>query len=414
MADERAQALDRVAFNPAADGPLKGIRVLDLSRLVAGNMLSLQLADFGADVIKVESVNGGDTLRQWTQATPGHPEGFDAWWQVYARNKRSVALDLRCRRAVALVRELCRSAHVLVESFRPGTLEAMGLGPDGLHVLNHGMIIVRLSGWGQSGPYRDLPGFGSLIEGFSGYALKSGDSEGRPVLPGIALADMVTGLSGAFAVMTALREVEVRGGQGQVIDLSLLEPMLSIMGPDVTHVAHGGAKPTVGEKIASPRGVYRCADGRWVALSGSTDSMARKVFMAIGRPGLFEDERYRSNAARLAHDADIEAMLQDFIGGRTQAACLEHFQAHGVTIGPVHDAQGVYEDAHVRGRGVYVAAGDDAVVMHDVVPRMSATPGALRRRAPAHGEHTREVLAELGFSSEQIADMQAQGQIKCK
>ncbi|MCJ9713484.1 CoA transferase, partial [Bordetella hinzii] len=129
MADERAQALDRVAFNPAADGPLKGIRVLDLSRLVAGNMLSLQLADFGADVIKVESVNGGDTLRQWTQATPGHPEGFDAWWQVYARNKRSVALDLRCRRAVALVRELCRSAHVLVESFRPGTLEAMGLGP---------------------------------------------------------------------------------------------------------------------------------------------------------------------------------------------------------------------------------------------------------------------------------------------
>ncbi len=414
MADERARALGRVAFNPAASGPLKGIRVLDLSRLVAGNMLSLQLADFGADVIKVESVSGGDTLRQWTQAAPGHPEGFDAWWQVYARNKRSVALDLRSRRAVALVRELCRSAHVLVESFRPGTLEAMGLGPDGLHVLNHGLIIVRLSGWGQSGPYRDLPGFGSLIEGFSGYALKSGDSEGRPVLPGIALADMVTGLSGAFAVMTALREVEVRGGQGQVIDLSLLEPMLAIMGPDVTHVAHGGAKPAVGEKIASPRGVYRCADGRWVALSGSTDSMARKVFMAIGRPGLFEDERYRSNAARLAHDADIEAMLRDFIGSRTQAACLEHFRAHGVTVGPVHDAQGVYEDEHVRGRGVYVAAGDDAVVMHDVVPRMSATPGALRRRAPAHGEHTREVLAELGLSSEQIDDMQAQGQIKCE
>lgn len=412
--------LNKVTFQPGQRGALDGVRVLDLSRLVAGNMLTLQLADFGADVIKVEAAAGGDTLRQWVQPCPAHPQGFDGWWQVYARNKRSLALDLRSPQAIELLQGLCAQASVLVESFRPGTLEAMGLAPQQLHRINPELIIVRLSGWGQTGPYKDLPGFGSLIEGFSGYALKGASSSGEPVLPGIALADMVAGLSGAFSVVTALREIEVNEGHGQVIDLSLLEPMLAIMGPDVSNYAHTGVKPQSGAKIASPRGAYRCADGQWVAMSGSTDSMARKVFEAIGQGALFDDARFQTNAARLAHDADIDAMIQTFIGGMELAACLKHFRAYGVTVGPVYDAAGVYHDEHVRGRGIYVAAGEgddrlstEDIVMHAVTPRLSGTPGSLRRRAPAHGQHTREVLRDLGLDDETLDRLQAQGHIKC-
>lgn len=413
------EGLARVAFDARGRGVLDGVRVLDLSRLVAGNMLTLQLADFGADVIKVEPAAEGDTLRQWRQAHPDHPDGFDGWWQVYARNKRSLALNLRSPDAIALLRRLCATAGVLVESFRPGTLEAMGLDPQQLLGENAHLIIVRLSGWGQTGPYKDYPGFGSLIEGFSGYALKGSDGEGRPVLPGIALADMVAGMTGAFAVMAALREVEVNKGRGQVIDLSLLEPMLAVMGPDVTNYAHTGVTTRPGVKIASPRGVYRCADGQWVAMSGSTDAMARKVFQAIGKAGLYEDERYCSNAARLAHDEEIDAMVQAFIGQMNLDACLAHFRGHGVTVGPVYDAAGVYRDAHVRGRGVYVAASDDlhderAVAMHAVVPRFSETPGTLRRRAPAHAEHTRDILTDLGLSQAEIQDLHEQGHIRCR
>jgi len=418
MANRSIPGWPRAAFDASARGTLHGVRVLDLSRLVAGNMLTLQLADFGADVIKVESAAEGDTLRQWTQPLADRPEGFDGWWQVYARNKRSLALNLRSPQAIELLRQLCRRADVFVESFRPGTLEAMGLGPDVLHAHNPRLVVVRLSGWGQTGPYRDLPGFGSLIEGFSGYAMKGGDSDDAPPeLPGIALADMVAGLTGAFAVMTALREVEVNRGVGQVIDLSLLEPMLSIMGPDVTHFARTGQRPRRGLKIASPRGAYRCRDGQWVAMSGSTDAMARKVFAAIGEPGLFESDRFRTNAARLAHDAELDAMIQAFIARLDLQACLAHFRRHGVTVGPVHDAPGVHQDEHVRGRGVYVAAqrpdDPDEVVMHAVVPRMSATPGTLRHPAPGHAQHTRDILAELGLSGERIRELHDQGHIKC-
>ena len=408
----------RAAFDASIRGTLHGVRVLDLSRLVAGNMLTLQLADFGADVIKVESAGEGDTLRQWTQPLAEHPQGFDGWWQVYARNKRSLALNLRSPQAIELLLQLCRHADVFVESFRPGTLEAMGLGPEVLHGCNPRLVVVRLSGWGQTGPYRNLPGFGSLIEGFSGYAMKDGDSDDAPPqLPGIALADMVAGLSGAFAVMTALREVEVNRGAGQIIDLSLLEPMLSIMGPDVTHFARTGQCPQRGSKIASPRGAYRCRDGHWVAMSGSTDAMARKVFAAIGEPGLFESDRFRTNAARLAHDKELDKMIQAFIARLDLQACLAHFRRYGVTVGPVYDASGVHQDEHVRGRGAYVAVqrADDLgdVVMHAAVPRMSATPGTLRHPAPRHAQHTRDILAELGLSGERIRELHDQGHIKC-
>jgi crotonobetainyl-CoA:carnitine CoA-transferase CaiB-like acyl-CoA transferase len=404
--------LPRLHPDPALQGPLTGIRVVDLSRLVAGNMLSLQLADFGADVIKVEAAGTGDTLRAWREPHPDHAEGFDGWWRVYGRNKRSLALDLRDTEAMGWLRRLIATAQVLVESFRPGTLEAMGLAPEALHAATPGLVIVRLSGWGQTGPYRDLPGFGSLIEGFSGFADKHRNADGTPGLPNMALADMVTGLTGAFAVMAALREVEVRGGQGQLIDLSLLEPMLAIMGPDVTNAAATG-RPAETLKIASPRGAYRCADGGWVSLSGSTDSMARRVFEAIGRPGLIEDPRFSTNAARLAHDDLVEAMLGDFIGGLEREAALELFRARGVTVGPIHDAASLLRDHHVVARGVYVEEAGSGTVMHAVTPRLEGTPGGLRRVAPRCGEHSAEILGELGAEAGEVAALAARRAIRC-
>jgi crotonobetainyl-CoA:carnitine CoA-transferase CaiB-like acyl-CoA transferase len=404
--------LPTIRPDPARQGPLAGIRVVDLSRLVAGNMLSLQLADFGADVIKVEAAGTGDTLRAWRETHPDHPQGFDGWWRVYGRNKRSLALDLRDAEAMGWLRRLISTAQVLVESFRPGTLEAMGLAPDALHAANPGLVIVRLSGWGQTGPYRDLPGFGSLIEGFCGFADKHRQADGTPGLPNMALADMVTGLTGAFAVMAALREVEVRAGRGQVIDLSLLEPMLAIMGPDVTNAAATG-RPAETLKIASPRGAYRCADGGWVSLSGSTDSMARRVFEAIGKAELIADPRFATNAARLAHDDQVEAMLRDFMGGMEREAALALFRARGVTVGPIHDAESLLRDPHVAARGVYVHEDDAGTVMHAVTPRLSGTPGGLRRTAPRCGEHSAEILAELGAQPGQVAALTTKGAVRC-
>ncbi len=400
-----------VAPDPSRQGPLAGVRVVDLSRLVAGNMLSLQLADFGADVLKIESVEG-DTLRQWREHDPASGDAFDGWWRTYARNKRSVALDLRDTLAMAALRQLAASAQVLIESFRPGTLEAMGLAPEVLHAANPGLVIVRVSGWGQSGPYRELPGFGSLVEGFSGYAHKHSEA-GVPRLPNMAMADMVAGLTGAFATMAALREVEVNAGRGQVIDLSLLEPMLAIMGPDVSNFARTARVQDATVKIASPRGVYRCRDGRWVAMSGSTDAMARRVMEAIGQGALATDPRFATNAARLQHDAELDGLVAQFIAALDLPDCLALFRAKGVTVGPIYDAPQLLADAHVAARGCYVAVGERETVMHAVTPRLSGTPGAIRREAPALGEHTAELLQEMGLAPAEVRAMAARGAIRC-
>lgn len=410
--------LQAVQFNAERRGPLTGIRVVDLSRLVAGNMLSLQLADFGADVVKVESAGSGDTLREWRESHADYPGGFDGWWQVYGRNKRSVALNLRDPDGMALLRKLIASAQVLIESFRPGTLEAMGLSPDALHAIVPGLVIVRLSGWGQTGPYSTLPGFGSLIEGFSGYAHKHGPADGPPQLPNMALADMVTGLTGAFATLAAVREVEANAGRGQVIDLSLMDSMLAIMGPDVTNYAATGTVMVPGEKIASPRGVYRCRDGRWVSMSGSTDVMAQRVFEAIGQGALFADPRYSTNEARLANDAEVDRMVGAFIARLDIDECLALFRSKGVTVGPVYDVAQLLGDAHVAARGTYIEARSGSaarpVVMHNVTPTLSSTPGALRRPAPRLGEHTVELMAELGYGEQAIHDLSEKGAVQCE
>jgi crotonobetainyl-CoA:carnitine CoA-transferase CaiB-like acyl-CoA transferase len=404
-----------VAFDPAATGPLAGVRVLDLSRLVAGNMLSLQLADFGADVIKVEPP-AGDPLRDWRDA------GQELHWKTYARNKRSIVLNLRHDGAKDALLRLVATSDVLIENFRPGTLEEIGLGPDVLQAKNPGLVVVRVSGFGQTGPYAPLPGFGTLVEAMSGFAARTGFPDREPVLPPLALADMIAGLYGAFAVVTALRARDGDGvgqgrgrGKGQVIDLSLLESMFSVLGPEAAiYRLTGIVKERVGSgsNTSAPRNVYRCADGEYVALSGSTGTMARRVFEVIGRADMIEDERFRTNAARVEHRAFVDQAVGAWFAGKTRDEALAAMRAAQVTVGPVYTIADAVADDHFREREIIVEAADaelGSVPMHNMVPRLSRTPGAWRRPAPRLGEHTDAVLAEAGLDAEAIARLRKEG-----
>ncbi len=285
------------AFAPEAEGPLSGIRAIDLSRLVAGNMLSLQLADYGAEVIKVEDPQRGDPLRDW------RVNGVSIHWKVYARNKKSLALALRAPQGLALLARLIDTADVLIENFRPGTLEEMGLAPAVLQARNPKLIIVRVSGWGQDGPYRERPGFGSLVEGMSGFAAKNGFADRPPVLPPLALADMIAGLYGMSAVLLALRHREVKGGQGQVIDLPLLDPIFSILGPEAAELPASPARCKRAHRQPLRHDLaaqcLRTRDGRYLAISASIQAMAERLFRAIGRADMIDDPRFRSNADRV-------------------------------------------------------------------------------------------------------------------
>ena len=365
--------------------PLAGIRVLDLSRLMAGNMLTLQLADFGAEVIKVESPQG-DTLRDWKN------DGKPLWWKVYGRNKKSICLNLKDAGDRKALLGLVPQAQVVVESFRHGGMEAFGLGPAHLHAANPRLVIVRISGWGQTGPYSERPGFGTLVEAFSGFAQRNGFPDKPPALPNLGLADMIAGLSGAFATLAALREVEVNGGLGQVVDLSLLEPMVGVLGPDAAIFQHTGRLPRrLGNRAenAAPRNAYLCSDGHWLVMSGSTQRMAERVLAAIGRPELVQDERYFDNAARIANVESLDELIGGFIVQRTLEENLAHFARHDVTVGPVLNADELMQDLHVRERQVLVEVPDPelgSVVMHNVFPRLSRTPGSIRSTAPKIGQ----------------------------
>ena len=366
--------------------PLAGIRVLDLSRLMAGNMLTVQLADFGADVIKVESQHG-DTLRDWKN------DGKSIWWKVYGRNKRSLCLDLKQPADIEKLLALLPEAQVLVESFKSGGMEGYGLSPAALHAVNPKLVIVRISGWGQTGPYAARPGFGTLVEAFSGFAEKNGFPDKPPALPNLGLADMVAGLSGAFATLAAVREVEVNGGLGQVVDLSLLEPILAILGPDAGIFQHTGERPRrLGNRaeVAAPRNAYRCSDDRWLVMSGSTQRMAEKILRAVGAPELVTDPRFADNASRLANVEELDRVIGGFIGQHTLADNLAHFGALDVTVGPVLSVDQLMTDPHVLQREVLVDVPDaelGSVTMHNVFPRLSRTPGRIRSPAPRLGEH---------------------------
>lgn len=404
------QALPRKNYEPRAGGTLTGVRVLDLSRLVAGNMLTQVLGDFGAEVVKVEPP-AGDTLRAWQTG------GVQTNWKIYARNKRSLGLELRKPEARELLLKLVPSAALFVESFRPGTLEKMGLAPQRLLELNPRLVIVRISGWGQDGPYSRRPGFGTLVEGMSGFASFNGFADREPVLPPMYLADTVAGLYGAAAAMIALREVETNGGRGQVIDLPLLDPMFAVLGPQAANYRlTGKVKPRTGSRStnAGPRNAYRCKDGLYVCLSSSTQKMAERLFRSIGHPELIADPRYGTNAERVKHAAELDAIIGEFIAQRTQAENVAFFEQAEVTIGPIYDIRQILDDPHVRARELLADYPDPdmgAFPMHHVVPRLSGTPGSIRTHAPRLGEHNRVLLAELGVDDAGYARLVAAGAV---
>jgi crotonobetainyl-CoA:carnitine CoA-transferase CaiB-like acyl-CoA transferase len=383
-------ALRKKNYSPEAKGPLQGMRVLDLSRLFAGNVLTQMLGDYGAEVIKVEPP-AGDTLRAWKT------KGVSTHWKIYARNKKSLCLELRKPEAREILLSLVPSAALFVESFRPGTLEAMGLAPEKLLEKNPKLVVVQISGWGQDGPYRRRPGFGSLIEGMSGFAAINGFGDREPVLPPLALADGFAGLCGASAALIALGAAE-KTGQGQVVDLPLLDPLFAMLGPQAAaYRLTGKVTPRTGSRSTNtaPRNVYRCKDGLYVALSASTQKMAERTLRAVGRSELVDDPRYRTNAERVKNAAELDAIIGAFVAGRTQAENVAFFEQAEVTIGPIYDVAQIVEDPHFIEREILADYPDEemgAFPMHHVVPRLLGTPGAIRSPAPRLGQHNRELL----------------------
>jgi crotonobetainyl-CoA:carnitine CoA-transferase CaiB-like acyl-CoA transferase len=389
-------------------GALNGVRILDLSRLVAGNVLTQMLADFGAEVIKVEPP-AGDTLRGWKT------QGISVHWKIYSRGKKSLCLDLKSSKAVELLCDLAADSDMFIESFRPGTLESMGLSPNLLHARNPKLVIVRISGWGQDGPYRRRPGFGTLVEGMSGFAAMNGFADREPVLPPMYLADSLAGLTGAAAAMIALREVETNGGNGQIIDMPLFDPLFTALGPHAAiHRLSGVIPPRTGSRSnnSAPRNAFCCNDGAYVAVSASTEKMAHRLLRAIGRPDMVDDPRFATNTARLENVGDLEKPIAAFIAQRTLAENMVFFEAAEVTIGPIYDIAQIVEDPHVLEREVIASYPDPEMgelLMHHVVPRLSGTPGAIGEPAPALGQHNFEILRRLGVDECTYAELLAQG-----
>ena len=395
-------------YTPGKRGPLDGVRVLDLSRLVAGNTLTGLLADFGAEVVKVEPA-AGDTLRAW------RTKEVQTNWKLYARNKKSVALELRKPEARELLLRLVEKSDAFVESFRPETLEKMGLAPEVLLERNPRLVIVRISGWGQSGPYRRRPGFGTLVEGISGFASFNGFADREPVLPPMYMADSYAGLYGASAVLIALREVEVNGGKGQVIDLPLLDPLFHVLGPQAANYRlTGKVKPRTGSRSTNsgPRNAYRTKDGHYVCLSASTQKMAERTFTAIGRPDLIGNPRYRTNNDRVRNAAELDAIIGEFVAQRTQSENVAFFEKAEVTIGPIYDITQILEDPHFIDREVladYPDADMESFPMHHVVPRLQGTPGSIRTPAPKLGQHNRALLREVGVDDARYRELLRDG-----
>lgn len=353
----------------ARQGPLADLLVVDCATVLAGPGCARHLADFGADVVKVERPDGGDSLRRLGFMDP---DGSDSlWWKIAARNKRVVALDLKDPDDLATMRRLLAEADVLVENFRPGTLERLGLDPADLIAANPKLVVTRVTGFGQTGPYRDRPGFATQAEALSGFAAINGEVDGPPLLPPIALTDEVTAIAAAFATMVA-----VHSGVGQVVDVNLIESMLQLMGPLVPLFGMTGQTvERLGGGIFStvPRNTYRTADDRWVAVSSSSESVAARVMDLVG---LGDDERMATFAGRMAHRDEVDARMAEWMAARTQAEALAAFEAVDAAAAPVYDMADIYADEHYRSRDAVVTV--DGVPMPNVLARLSATPGQVR------------------------------------
>ena len=390
---------------------LSGIRVLELGQLIAGPFAAKTLADFGAEIIKVESPQEGDPLRKWRMIH----EGTSVWWQAQSRNKQSICIDLRVKEGQDIVRRLAKEADVLIENFRPGTMEKWGMGWDELHTLNPKLIMLRVSGYGQDGPRRDEPGFAAIAEATAGLRYITGHPGEVPARAGLSLGDTIAGLHGALGVLLALYERDARGGEGQMIDVALYEAVFNLtesLLPEY-HVfgavrqPAGGALPGI-----APSNAYPCSDGQSVLIAANGDSLFKRLMELIDRADLANDPDLARNDGRAKRAEEIDQIIGEWSKQRTLEDILSALQSIAVPAGRIYTAKDIAEDPHYRARGVIQtveSAGGLKVEMPGVVPKLSNNPGAIRHRAPTLGEHTDIILQSLGLSAEQIKALKEAG-----
>jgi crotonobetainyl-CoA:carnitine CoA-transferase CaiB-like acyl-CoA transferase len=386
--------------------PLEGLRVLDVSTILAGPLCCQILGDYGADVIKIEHPRNGDNMRGHGRSKDGVP----LWWKEISRNKRTVALDLKAASGAEVFRRLARTADVVVENFRPGTLERWGIGPDVLMSDNPALVVARLTGFGQTGPYSSRAGFGTLAEAMSGFAASTGEPDGPPTLPAFGLADSICGIAASSAVLMALRHRD-RTGRGQVVDLSILEPIMTAVGPGPTVYQQLGEVPQRhGNRSTNnaPRNTYRTADDKWVAISTSAQRIAERVLELVGHPEVIAEPWFATGAGRAEHVEELDAHVGDWIRKRDRETVLAAFTEAGAAIAPVYDAKDITEDPHIRETQMLLEVDDPdlgGVLQHNVMWRMSESPGRIRFTGRPIGADTDEVLDELGYTAEDISKL---------
>jgi crotonobetainyl-CoA:carnitine CoA-transferase CaiB-like acyl-CoA transferase len=387
---------------------LSGIRVADISNFLAAPMAAMFLGDYGAEVVKVEHPSRGDEMRFWGE----NKKGVGLYYKVVNRNKKSVTADLRTPIGVEIVKRLVRTADVVIENYRPGTLEKWGLGYDVLSEVNPRIVMLRITGFGQTGPYSHKPGFGTLAEAFAGAAHITGFPDRPPLLPAFGLGDSTAGLAGAFLTMVALFERERHGGRGQVVEFAIYEPLLTLLGPQVVNYDQLGlVQERSGSRLpfTAPRNTYRTRDGKWVAIAGSAQSIFERICRALERPELIADPRFRDNRIRMENAAELDAELQSAIERFDLDALIRRFEQHEAAVAPVNNVAQIFADPHYAARQNITAVPDEELGgplrMQNVVGNFSRTPGAIRRAGPRLGEHNREVLVEeLGFSEAELKD----------
>jgi len=411
MSDRTAEHMTTEPDAGRPRGPLSGIRVLDVSTVYAAPITAMLLGDYGADVIKVEHPTGDPARTHgWNR------EGHGLWWKVISRNKRTVTLNLGKPGGQNLLRRLVAGADVLVENFRPGVMEKWGLGPDELLDINPRLVMLRVTGFGQTGPYAQRRAFGTLMEAMSGFAHQTGQEDGPPTLPPFGLADGVAGIAGAVAVMIALYDRDARGGTGQVIDLSLLEPLLGILGPGPTVYdqlgiiagRHGNRSPN-----NAPRNAYLTRDGRWVAISASATSIAERVMRLVGRPDLTEKPWFASAGERSRRSEMLDGAVQKWIAARELDEVVKAFDEAGAALAPIYDVEQLVNDPHVQARETIATVYDEdlgELKMQNVMFRLGGTPGQIRFPGRKLGQDTEAVYAELlDLSADELAKLREAG-----
>jgi formyl-CoA transferase len=391
---------ERSGQKQGSAGPLEGLRVVDCATLFAGPMIATLMGDFGADVIKIEHPTG-DPLRNMGAKKDGHP----LWWKTTARNKRNIALDLKRPDDAAVFKALVADADVLIENFRTGTLESWGLGWDELYAINPRLVMVRVTGFGQTGPYRRRPGFGTLAEAMSGFAHITGEADGPPTLPPFGLADGIAAYFGCFAAMFAIYERDVRGsGRGQFIDLAIYEPIFALLGPQpIIFDQLGIIQTRNGNRSVNnaPRNAYRTRDNRWVALSAAAPSIVRRVLELTGGTAAADDPRFQTNLDRVRHVDEIDAVVGGWIAEHDLDEVIESFEKVEAAIAPIYDIEQIFHDPQYKARQSIATVEDDdlgPVRMQNVFPTLSRTPGAIRFAGGRIDQHREEILAELRAS----------------